>query len=84
LEPTKGSYLRPQAFTLEQIEFAKSHGIALVEIADGRSSYVVKTGARQVVERHLEPSALVRERRGGQSIPFAITTKRVLCAKSWL
>jgi hypothetical protein len=80
----KGILFATAGFQSGAIEFAKSHGIALVEIADGRSSYVVKTGARQVVERHLEPSALVRERRGGQSIPFAITTKRVLCAKSWL
>jgi hypothetical protein len=80
----KGILFATAGFQSGAIEFAKSHGIALVEIADGRSSYVVKTGARQVVEQHLETSALVRERRGGQSIPFAITSKRVLCAKSWL
>ena len=80
----KGILFATAGFQSGAIEFAKSHGIALVEIADGRSSYVVKTGAPQVVEQHLEPSALVRERRGGQSIPFAIASKRVLCAKSWL
>jgi restriction system protein len=40
----KGIIFTTADFQSGAIEFAKSHGIALVKIADGRSSYLVKGG----------------------------------------
>jgi restriction system protein len=54
----KGIIFATKGFQSGAIEFAKCHGIALVEVADGRSSYLVK---RKISDTALIPWEMVPE-----------------------
>jgi restriction system protein len=58
----KGILFATAGFQSGAIEFAKSHGIALVEVADGRSSYLVKgkISDMDVIPWHMVPDCIPR------------------------